>query len=42
MNKLLIIPNNMKINYMLIKIVPIKAILFINSLIQERNSDNYE
>ena len=42
MNKLLIIPNNMKINYMLTKIVPIKTILFINSLIQERNSDNYE
>lgn len=36
--KLIIIPNNMKINYILTKISPINMILKINSLIQERAS----
>ena len=35
-NKLIIIPDNMKINHTLTKIVPTKVILYINSLIQER------
>ena len=39
MNKLLIIPNNMKFNRFLTKIVPTKSILFVNSLIQERNEE---
>ena len=38
MNKLLIIPNNMKVNHFLTKIVPAKCTLFINSFIQERDS----
>ena len=38
MNKLLIIPNNMKINHFLTKIAPAKCTLFINSFIQERDS----
>lgn len=39
MNKLLIIPNNMKFNHLLTKIVPTKSILFVNSLIQERKEE---
>ena len=39
MNKLLIIPNNMKFNHLLTKIVPTKSILFANSLIQERKEE---
>lgn len=35
-NKLVIIPPNMKINHILVKVAPIKAILLINSNIQER------
>lgn len=35
-NKTIIIPNNMKPNYILVKISPIKAVLTINALIQER------
>lgn len=37
-NKLLIIPPNMKMNYLLVKTMPEKIILSINSLIQERDS----
>ena len=37
-NKLLIIPNNMKINHLLSKIIPTKIILKATSLIQERRS----
>lgn len=37
MNKLLIIPNNMKVNHFLTKIAPAKCTLFINSFIQERD-----
>lgn len=37
-NKLIILPNNMKINYLLTKISPMKLILKINSMIQERAS----
>lgn len=37
-NKLLIVPNNMKINYILVKVLPLKIILMINSMIQERAS----
>lgn len=37
-NKLIILPTNMKLNYLLVKIAPIKAILKINSLVQERAS----
>lgn len=37
-NKLIILPNNMKINYILIKIAPIRLILKINSMVQERAS----
>ena len=37
-NKLIILPNNMKLNYLLIKLLPIKLILGINSYIQERAS----
>lgn len=37
-NKLIIIPSNMKINYLLTKISPLNIILKINSLIQERAS----
>lgn len=36
MNKLIILPNNMKLNYLLNKISPLKLVLKINSLIQER------
>ncbi len=36
MDKLLIIPNNMKFNHFLTKVVPVKGILFVNSFIQER------
>ena len=39
MNKLLIIPNNMKFNHFLTKVVPTKSILFVNSLIQERKEE---
>lgn len=35
-NKLIIIPLNMKLNHFLSKVIPIKTILFVNSLIQER------
>lgn len=37
-NKLVILPYNMKVNYMLIKLLPIKVILKISSLLQERVS----
>jgi len=37
-NKLLIIPNNMKINHLLTKIAPTKMVLKVISLIQERRS----
>ena len=36
-NKLIIIPTNMKINYLLTKILPFKFILMANSFIQEYN-----
>lgn len=39
-NKLLIVPNNMKINQFLTKIVPIKIILKVTSLVQERRSSS--
>lgn len=35
-NKLVIIPNNMKVNYFLNKVSPIKLVLKINSLVQSR------
>lgn len=38
MNKLIIIPNNMKFNYFLTKVTPTKGIMFVNSFVQERNS----
>ena len=38
MNKLIIIPNNMKFNYFLTKVIPTKGIMFVNSFVQERNS----
>jgi len=38
MNKLVIIPNNMKINYLLVKVAPMKLILNVNSIVQERVS----
>lgn len=37
-NKLIIIPNNMKINYLLTKVAPTKIVLKIISLIQKRRS----
>ena len=37
-NKLLIVPNNMKINYVLVKVTPIKMILKVNSIVQEGSS----
>lgn len=37
-NKLLIIPPNMKLNHMLVKIAPIKVTMLVNSNVQERNS----
>lgn len=37
-DKLVIIPNNMKLNYILVKLLPIKVLLYINSMIQERAS----
>ena len=37
MNRLIIIPDNMKFNYFLTRIVPTKVMLFVNSFIQERN-----
>ena len=36
-NKLIIIPPNMKRNYLLTKVMPQKTILAVNSLIQERD-----
>ncbi len=36
--KTIILPNNMKLNYILVKIAPMKLILKINSCIQERVS----
>ena len=38
-NKLIIIPPNMKLNKILVKMVPIKTLLYINSFIQEKNSN---
>lgn len=38
LNKLIIIPNNMKVNYILTRLVPMKLILKISSMIQERAS----
>ena len=35
-NKLVIIPNNMKVNYFLNKVSPIKLVLKVNSLVQSR------
>lgn len=37
-NKLIIFPNNMKLNYILTKVSPLKLTLTINSLLQERAS----
>ncbi|MBQ8681371.1 MAG: SDR family NAD(P)-dependent oxidoreductase [Bacilli bacterium] len=37
-DKLIILPNNMKINYFLTKVSPMKMILKINSMVQERAS----
>lgn len=37
-NKLMIIPNNMKVNHLLTKIAPTKIILKVTSLVQERRS----
>lgn len=37
-NKLIILPNNMKINYILVKIAPISIVTMFNSMIQERTS----
>lgn len=36
-NKLIIIPPNMKLNKLLIKIIPTKMVLYINSFIQEKS-----
>ena len=41
-NKLLIIPNNMKINHLLSKIAPTKIVLKVTSLIQKRRSVQVE
>lgn len=38
MNKLVIVPNNMKVNYLLVKVAPMKMILKVNSMVQERAS----
>ena len=38
MNKLVILPSNMKLNYLLTKIAPLKMVLRVNSLVQERAS----
>lgn len=38
-DKLVIIPSNMKLNHVLVKVAPIKAMLLINSNVQERNSN---
>jgi len=38
LNKLVILPFNMKVNYVLTKVVPVKMILFVNSKIQEKVS----
>lgn len=38
LNKLIILPFNMKINYILTKVAPIKMILKVNSMVQERKS----
>ena len=37
-NKTIILPNNMKINYVLVKIAPIGIVTMVNSMIQERAS----
>ncbi len=37
-NKLLIIPNNMKVNYLLTKIAPTKVVLKVTSMVQEKRS----
>lgn len=39
LNKLIILPNNMKVNYILTKVAPMKLILKVNSMIQERSSN---
>lgn len=36
-NRLIIVPNNMKLNRFLVRIVPVKWLLYFNSFIQERN-----
>ena len=38
LDKLVILPNNMKVNYILIKLAPMKLILKVNSMVQERAS----
>ena len=38
LNRLIIIPNNMKVNYILTKVAPMKMILKVSSMIQERAS----
>lgn len=38
-DKLVVFPGNMKVNYFLIKICPVKMMLFVNSLVQERTSE---
>ena len=37
-NKILILPNNMKINYILTKLAPLKVIMKVISMVQERSS----
>lgn len=37
LNQLVILPNNMKVNYLLVKVAPIKVILAVNALIQQRS-----
>lgn len=39
-DKLVILPNNMKINYVLVKIAPLKLILKVNSMVEERTNHN--
>ena len=38
-NKLIIVPNNMKLNHLLTKIAPTKIVLKVTSLVQERRSN---
>lgn len=36
LNQLIIVPSNMKLNYVLVKLFPIKCVLYLNSFIQKR------